>query len=153
VYGDANAIYRTAALRAVGGYETDRETSFEDWEAFVKLVNAGRRVDVIPDHLFYYRHREAGFSRVTNDYLNRQRVLRQFCRAEALPDAERVVLWTALAGFQRRVEELTARQQLWRYRIIDGVQALCERVPGAKRCLRGVLRSGRRAWEALAGPL
>src|SRR5262249_53400039 len=38
VYGDANAIFRTDALRSVGGNETDRDSSWEDWEAFIKLV-------------------------------------------------------------------------------------------------------------------
>src|ERR1700722_20327091 len=56
VYGDATAIYRTAAFRAVGGYETDRDTSFEDWEAFVKLIHGGYAIDVVPAYLFYYRH-------------------------------------------------------------------------------------------------
>jgi GT2 family glycosyltransferase len=127
VYGDANAIYRTDALRAVGGYETDRDTSFEDWEALVKLVNAGHRLDVIPDHLFYYRHRASGFSRVTDDYRNRQRVLRQFLALDGLPAAERVALWSALVGFQRRLEEADARERLLRYRVVNRLYALCRR--------------------------
>src|SRR5208282_32742 len=80
VYGDATAIYRVSAFRSVGGYETDRDTSYEDWEAFVKLVQAGYRVDVVPEYLFYYRHLPNGFSRVTRAYANHQRVLRQFIR-------------------------------------------------------------------------
>jgi glycosyltransferase involved in cell wall biosynthesis len=146
VYGDGNAVFRAAALRAVGGFETDRDTSFEDWEVFVKLVNAGRRVGVIPDHLFYYRHRASGFSRVTDGYRNHQRVLRQFLSLERLPAAERAVLWTALHGFQRRSERLAARQRGLTYRLADGLA-----VP--LRCVKGglswLLRSGRRAWGGL----
>src|SRR5262249_53767137 len=41
VYGDGNALFRTDCLRAVGGFGVERDASFEDWEAFVKLVNAG----------------------------------------------------------------------------------------------------------------
>ena len=140
VYGDANALFRTAAFRAVGGYETDRDSSFEDWEAFVKLVHAGRGVGVLPDCLFYYRHREAGFSRVTNDYRNRQRVLRQFRRLEALPPAERALLWDALYGFHRRADQT---RELLRYRIADRFYALCARAPFAARWLKGLLRMGR----------
>jgi GT2 family glycosyltransferase len=77
VYGDANAILRTDIFRSVGGYETDRDCSWEDLEAFVKLVNAGHRIDTLPEYLFYYRHLETGFSRVTDTYLNQRRVLRQ----------------------------------------------------------------------------
>src|SRR5207253_3076688 len=39
VYGGANAIFRTADLRAVGGFECERD-AFEDWETFVKLAAA-----------------------------------------------------------------------------------------------------------------
>ncbi len=116
VYGDGNAIFRTSAFRAVGGYETDRDSSFEDWEAFVKLVHAGHGVGVLPEHLFYYRHRESGFSRVTDDYRNRQRVLRQFLQLDRLPPAERAVLWNAMVGFHHRADQL---RELMRYRLAD----------------------------------
>ncbi len=139
VYGDTTAIYRTDAFRAVGGHEADRGTGFEDWEAFVKLVQAGHRVGVIPEPLFYYRHLPASFTRVTDDYRNRQRVLRQFFRLGALPAAEQVLLWTALAGLQRRVEEYAARDRLLIYRAAHRLHALGERVPRAKRCLKAVL--------------
>jgi glycosyltransferase involved in cell wall biosynthesis len=112
VYGDANAIFRTASFRAVGGYETDRDTSNEDWEAFVKLAGAGYRLDVVPEHLFYYRHLDSGFSRVTNAYRNHRRVLRQFFRAERLPEAERIALWTALPGFGLTLEGLAQRNRV-----------------------------------------
>jgi glycosyltransferase involved in cell wall biosynthesis len=117
VYGDANAIFRTASFRAVGGYETDRDTSNEDWEAFVKLAGAGYRLDVVPEHLFYYRHLDSGFSRVTNAYRNHRRVLRQFFRAERLPEAERVALWGALPGFGQAVERLSQRNQVLERRL------------------------------------
>jgi glycosyltransferase involved in cell wall biosynthesis len=148
VYGDANAIFRTAAFRAVGGYETDRDTSWEDWEAFVKLVNAGHRIDVIPDYLFYYRHLENGFSRATRTYRNHQRVLRQFFAIDQLPRTERAALWTALAGLHRRVEELSGsnqalriRGQALRYRIVDKLLAPFGRVPLVKEGIKWLLRA------------
>jgi glycosyltransferase involved in cell wall biosynthesis len=150
VYGDANAIVRTAAFRAAGGYETDRDTSFEDWEAFVKLVRAGHRVGVVPDHLFYYRHLDGGFSRATNDHRNRRRVLRQFFGPGELPAAERVALWTMLAGLERRLEDNEARGRLLRYRVVDRLSSLGRRVPWAGRGLRRLLHSTRRASAYLA---
>jgi glycosyltransferase involved in cell wall biosynthesis len=139
VYGDANAIFRTASFRAVGGYETDRDTSNEDWEAFVKLAGAGYRLDVLPEYLFFYRHRESGFSRVTNAYRNHQRVLRQFYRAERLPEAERIALWTALPGLQQALEQLTQRNHVlerrlgfWR-RPLDLLRSFRRRRPLAER--------------------
>ena len=101
VYGDANAIFRKAAFREVGGYETDRGTSCEDWEAYVKLVHAGKQIGVIPDYLFYYRHRDAGFSRSTNWFLNHQRVLRQFTSPAQMPPGEAAAVPSVLMA--RRV--------------------------------------------------
>jgi glycosyltransferase involved in cell wall biosynthesis len=143
VYGDANAIFRTDHFRAAGGYETDRGTSNEDWEAFVKLVNAGYRIDVLPEHLFYYRHLDGGFSRVTNRYRNHRRVLRQFFQAERLPAAERVALWTALVGCQQRLEQLEqeARGRGGRGVFAALVHALGARVPAAKRTLKRLLQA------------
>lgn len=123
VYGDANAIFRTAEFRAVGGYEADRGTSCEDWEVFVKLVHAGKRIGVVPDHLFYYRHRAGGFSRVTNWFANHQRVLRQFASQDRLPPGEAAVLWAALLGFQQHAAHLADRQRCRRYRIADALHA------------------------------
>src|SRR5580658_8461168 len=57
VYGDAISIFRTADFRAIAGYRTDCDGACEDWEAFVNLINAGYRLDVVPEHLFFYRHR------------------------------------------------------------------------------------------------
>jgi glycosyltransferase involved in cell wall biosynthesis len=109
VYGDANGIFRTAEFRAAGGYETDRGTSCEDWEAYVKLVHAGKRIGVVPEYLFDYRHREAGFSRATNWFANHQRVLRQFEGAE----------WSALLGFQQENLRLREKLRSPQYRVAD----------------------------------
>jgi glycosyltransferase involved in cell wall biosynthesis len=149
VYGDANAVFRTEAFRAVGGYETDRDTSWEDWEAFVKLVNAGHKIGTVPEHLFYYRYLDTGFSRVTDTYLNQRRVLRQYFRQGGLPTAEGMALWTALVSLQKRNYHLALRLNSLRYRVADGVHALFARVPGVKPSLRWLLRSGERAWEFL----
>jgi GT2 family glycosyltransferase len=106
IYGDANAMFRTAALREAGGFETEKETTCEDWEVFVKLVRQGRLIDVVPEYLFYYRHRPQSLLRTTDPFLNRRRVLRQFFPAEALPLAERIALWTVLASFDHQQNRL-----------------------------------------------
>ena len=142
VYGDANAIFRTADFRQVGGYETDRGTSCEDWEAFVKLVHAGKHIGVVPDHLFYYRHRAGGFSRSTNWYANHQRVLRQFTGLKHLPAGEGEILWTALLGFHQRLQPLEAAPRPRRHRIADALYSLVAPVPGTLRRLRQLLFAG-----------
>jgi glycosyltransferase involved in cell wall biosynthesis len=149
VYGDANSIFRTEVFRSVGGFEVDRDTSWEDWEAFVKLIHAGHRVDVIPDYLFFYRHLQAGFSRVTKQYLNQRRVLRQFIRMPDLPTAERIGLWTALTSLQRNNEAMQLRMYSLRYRIADRVHDLFVRVPSMKRGMKWILLSGERVLNYL----
>jgi GT2 family glycosyltransferase len=124
VYGDANAIFRTTALRSVGGYEVDRGTSCEDWEAFLKLVHAGHRLGVVPDHLFYYRHRPGGFSRSTNWFANHQRALRQFATPGVLPPADALLAWTALLGFHQELEHRTTATPPRRHRLADRIYKL-----------------------------
>jgi GT2 family glycosyltransferase len=118
VYGDANAMFRTADLRAVGGFETEKDTTCEDWEAFVKLARQGYQIDVVPEYLFYYRYRPTSMLRTTDAIMNRRRVLRQFFSPAELPEAEQIELWTALAGFDERQQrfqtEMNAKQQeIW----------------------------------------
>ena len=139
VYGDATAIYRLSAFRSVGGYETDRDTSYEDWEAFVKLINGGWQLDVVPEPIFYYRHLLTGFSRMTDAHRNHQRVLRQFTRMPSLSQAEGVMLWEALAGFGRRLAHLEAKNRSLRYRIVDRLHAVCRVAPWVMRGLKRVL--------------
>src|SRR5262249_15863632 len=147
IYGDGNALFRTSALRAIGGFTTDRDTSFEDWEVFVRLINAGYAMDVLPEPLFYYRHRDASFSRVTNDYSNHHRVLRQYVEAENLPRSDGLALWNYLTGLQHRVDELElANRRLGaqlsspRHRLMDKVHGLVKRIPFVPSTMRWLLQ-------------
>jgi GT2 family glycosyltransferase len=138
VYGDANAVFRTDVFRAAGGYGTDRGTSCEDWEAFVKLVHAGHRIGVIPEHLFYYRHLPGGFSRRTNWYANHNRVLRHFTGTAGLTPEDAAGLWAALLGFHQRIEQLENAAPPRRHRVADAVHSLATRV---RRVFRRGVRS------------
>jgi GT2 family glycosyltransferase len=149
VYGDANALFRTAAFRAVGGYETDRDCSAEDLEAFVKLVNAGHKIGTVPEYLFYYRYLETGFSRITDAYLNQRRVLRQYYDIDRLPTAESMALWTALVSLQRSNDAMALQVSSLRYRVADGIDSLVGRMPAVKNGLKWLLRSGGKALRYL----
>jgi glycosyltransferase involved in cell wall biosynthesis/GT2 family glycosyltransferase len=78
VFGDANAIVRRCGFLQVGGFGEDRHSSYEDWELLARLALHGCKVDVLPEHLFLYRHTDEGFSRNTSLYLNRARILRAY---------------------------------------------------------------------------
>jgi len=73
--GDANCIVRRSAFEAIGGFTAERNASFEDWELLLQLAYRGYRLDVIPQELFFYRHLEEGFSRITNHYRNHMRAV------------------------------------------------------------------------------
>ena len=116
IYGDACALYRTEILRKIGGFGEERDTSFEDWELFVRMRGLGLQVDVVPSVLFWYRHRESGFSRVTNGFANQQRVLRAFAQATQLPAQEREWLTQVLAGMEQHRQMRQSRnlhQRIW----------------------------------------
>jgi glycosyltransferase involved in cell wall biosynthesis len=73
--GDANFIIKKEVFQKLGGFNTDRTTSYEDWEFLLHLLLEGFSLDVIPEKLFLYRHTEAGFSRNTSLSLNHLRVI------------------------------------------------------------------------------
>jgi O-antigen biosynthesis protein len=52
--GDANSIYSTLALKAIGGWPETRE-GVQDWGLWIKLLANGYVLDVVPEVLFYYR--------------------------------------------------------------------------------------------------
>jgi glycosyltransferase involved in cell wall biosynthesis len=78
VFGDANSLFRRAAFEAVGGFQEERHTSWEDWDLHARCCLAGFQLDVCPKQLFWYRHTDAGFSRNTSTYQNQLRVLKAY---------------------------------------------------------------------------
>jgi glycosyltransferase involved in cell wall biosynthesis len=152
VYGDANSIYRPAVLNAVGAFEIDRDSATEDWELFVKLVNAGYQVDVLPDYLFYYRHREESRARTTKTYRNHQRVLRQYFRAKRLPEAEQMALWTALVSLHLRCIQYQQHQASLRYRLADDLSNFLDRFPRLTRLAWRLLLFSWQTWKRVSKP-
>lgn len=57
IIGDALAVYRTAALNEIGGWNQGSKAKWEDWELFGKLIARGHRVLLIPAEQFMYRVR------------------------------------------------------------------------------------------------
>lgn len=128
------ALYRTADLRAVGGFDANADAASGEWSAFFKLVNAGRHVDILPEHLFWAAdERDAIHADELKPFVAMDRVLA----------AERESLWKAMAGYERRLDELVrenrhqqARLQLLRYRIADRIFALIAKIPFLVRGLK-----------------
>jgi hypothetical protein len=121
-------LFRTADLRAVGGLDDG-----PPWSNYFKLVNAGRPVDIVPEHLFSCGPTEPGDT---------------FLAADREMAAERVALWKALEGAERRAEELgrenrelRARLGLLRHRVAERLDDFVGRVPLVRRGLKRLMRS------------
>jgi GT2 family glycosyltransferase len=105
VLGDANGCFRTAVLRATGGYTTERDTTYEDWETYLRVIQADHGVEVVPAPLFFYRVRTTSMQRTTSTYRNLQRVLRQWAQGTNLPPLEERMLGGLLRGLFLRTPE------------------------------------------------
>ena len=57
------ALVRRSAFEAVGGYNEDMRDGCEDWDFWLRLVEAGFHGTIIPEVLFYYRRRPDSMSR------------------------------------------------------------------------------------------
>ena len=122
-----HAIYRTPDFRASGGFDDGPDFWGQDWSGFFKLVNTGRHVDLLPEHL------------VLQGQPGNPEELDRLLELDRQWAAERVALWTALARWERRAEDLTrentalqARLGLLRYRLADRIDAIFARLPGLR---------------------
>lgn len=125
VYGDTNGLFRTAALRSVGGFETARHTPCQDWVTYLKLVRAGHPVDVLPAVLYHYRVRADGMLQSLNrDQVNRFLTHQLLVRTAAngpLTGTDQAEVWEAVVGGFHR--ELELRAELARLRRVVEEQA------------------------------
>ncbi|MGV8973082.1 MAG: glycosyltransferase family 2 protein [Rhodoglobus sp.] len=51
----AAAVIRREAWETVGGYSEDLRRGFEDWDFFLKLLELGGRIEIVPEPLIVYR--------------------------------------------------------------------------------------------------
>lgn len=138
VFGDANFIVRREVFQSLGGFGTDRRTSYEDYEFLFRLVERGWDLAVIPQFLFYYRHLAGGFSRVTNARDNQLRAIS--AALEGVPDWQRRFLTASLGCFmeadwmRRKVAHLHEKNLDYR----EKISTLKEE----KRAAKATARSG-----------
>ncbi len=77
-FGDANFIIRREVFQALGGFDTSqphyRYITGEDHAFLARLTLAGYKLDVLPEHLFFYRYSSTSLFRSTSHYQNLARV-------------------------------------------------------------------------------
>lgn len=150
VFGDSTALFRTADLRAVGGFEEDRSTPWEDWLTYLRLIGAGFRIETAPAFLFHYRVRhDSHTARLIHGPADRERLLqillqRGFSGRDLPPGVHPASLWAALIGFG----QLSERQATLRHHLLDALNERLRRLPrlhaGVKWLLGSLLRLVRR---------
>ena len=133
----ASALFRTADLRCVGGFDLESDAASGEWSTFFKLVNAGRHVDILPEHLF--------ICAVDGVISTAPELLKPFVAMDRVLGAEREALWKAMAGYERRLDDmaaenshLRARLELLRYRFADHVFAVLAKLPFVVRSLKSL---------------
>lgn len=77
-FGDANSFVRRAAFRALGGYTTDRNMGYEDWELYGRAALAGYSIETIPLALYHYRFTTGSMQKSTGFRDSRLRALRPY---------------------------------------------------------------------------
>lgn len=102
VFGDANFIVKRSSFEELGGFTTERGTSWEDWDFLARMSLKGFKQDVIPELLFWYRHTGEGYSRNTNYYLNHRRILRAY--SDSLPREMSFMFKNVLVPLRARLE-------------------------------------------------
>jgi hypothetical protein len=133
IYGDASGMMRTRDLRQVGGYDEARGIILEDWHLYVKLACRGYEIEVLPEHLFYYRVRHDSMLRTGDLFPAQRRITNEYARAEQRLFADRASVWTALVSLRQQAQELQAQlhatQAQLRYRIANKLNDLVQLVP------------------------
>jgi glycosyltransferase involved in cell wall biosynthesis/GT2 family glycosyltransferase len=117
VFGDTCALFRTEALRSVGGFEVHSWSPHEDWETFVKMSVNGLEVEVLPQPLFYYRTDVGGRLQTLSaeaalTFRQRAHMVEEFFGDAELTPRERRDLWECLLAFDHLSHEGLNQQTL-----------------------------------------
>ena len=104
VLGTSMILIKRTAFEAIGGYRQVRGAAHEDWELQIRLLQAGFRVEVLPEFLLYFRKSQAGLSLSSNPYEAKRRLLETY--EQMLTPLGLRGLATSVASLQKRCEAL-----------------------------------------------
>lgn len=108
VFGDATSIYKSAAIREVGGFHEEHGVTHEDWELHLKLASANKRHEYLPQAVFWYRGSADSMIRTTDTFLNDQRQIGAW--GQLLPNNARLAS-ALMLGLEKRAAELNEERQ------------------------------------------
>ena len=107
------ALVKRSAFEAVGGYDESMRNGCEDWDFWLRLVEAGYPGAILPEVLFYYRRHAASMSRAMTTGSSYRKPLETLLDKHVQPyrdhlvsvmvskEAERLVLAAEIAALER----------------------------------------------------
>lgn len=106
-FGGSMFMIRRSVFEEMGGFRELRGAGHEDWEFYVRLALAGRRVDILPELLHYYRQVEGSLAHTLPSESSKRRLLdayEDFLKTVGLQGGA-----LALAGLYRSGQETENR--------------------------------------------
>jgi hypothetical protein len=159
---DALGCYRTQSVRRIGGWDPEGDARGVDWAMYLKILNHGERILVIPsvDYL-YCRHGDPMFrtgTEFSGDRLKaralillppfeRYRLIALAKEVEGRPSAEA----EDVERLRAELEELKSKTPPLRHRAIDRMVQLAWHVPLAERAFAWTLRRSYHLWIWASG--
>jgi O-antigen biosynthesis protein len=141
-FGDATSIYRSEAVRDLGGFHQQYGVTHEDWELHLKAAIHGMRHEYIPAVTYWYRGSPNSMIRTTNQYLNDQRQISTW--SALVPNSAKVVV-EFLVGVEVKARRLEAEIAQLRATVGDLISRAEREETAARSHLRriaSVLRGG-----------
>lgn len=73
---NGTSLFRKKCWNAVGGYDENMKTGYEDWDFYIRVCAQGWKVHVIPETLFFYRQHD--FSMRLGAYQNYDKDIKKY---------------------------------------------------------------------------
>jgi hypothetical protein len=131
-FGLSLILIRRAVFEAIGGYREipgGAYSGHEDWELQARLLTHGRRTDVLPECLLYFRQLAGGLSRNNTEFPARQRLIEAYEQHLARVGLQGLAL--TAHTMRRRCQELEERL---RQQIVESRSRSERRPPRSWRC-------------------
>jgi GT2 family glycosyltransferase/glycosyltransferase involved in cell wall biosynthesis len=165
-FGDAFGIYRTEAVRRIGGWDESSTGLWEDWQLFLKMTVASEPVWVIPREMFFYRVRRDSMARAMPMFEGWTRLARALApiptkHAHGIVRGIRNASWSdprtrameeKVRELTASLEELTASQEAMAKMLTASDAILRSRSGTLRHLLRLYRKKARQAsWQVKAG--
>jgi glycosyltransferase involved in cell wall biosynthesis len=78
IFGDTNSLIKKSVYFELGGFDNSIGTAWHDWVFFAKATLSGKKLDLVPEPLFWYRLTANSMNRSSTQWLSAQPLLKQY---------------------------------------------------------------------------